>query len=160
MESLDALDHIAINDVLCRFFLAFDERDWTAMEDCLATEVFIDYSSSGREQPSVMSSTEFVKRRQDAVDTLAKHHSFSNLLLSTGADGVRGRCNYLILRFDRAFTGEGEDFYHSCRAYEFLFGRAEGAWKITNITQRALQSWGNRQLHAGTRKPEAQHIKA
>ena len=89
MESLDALDHIAINDVLCRFFLAFDERDWTAMEDCLATEVFIDYSSSGREQPSVMSSTEFVKRRQDAVDTLAKHHSFSNLL-STGADGVRG----------------------------------------------------------------------
>ena len=27
METLDALDHIAINDILCRFFLAFDERD-------------------------------------------------------------------------------------------------------------------------------------
>ena len=37
MEALDALDHIAINDVLCRFFLAFDERDWTVMENCLAT---------------------------------------------------------------------------------------------------------------------------
>jgi SnoaL-like domain len=153
-------DHIAINDVLCRFFLGFDERDWEAMEDCLAPEVFIDYSSSGREQPSTMSGAEFVRRRRAAVDTLAKHHSFSNLLLSKEGDGVRGRCNYLILRFDRDFKGEGEDFYHSCGAYEFRFGKAQGAWKITSITQRALRSWGNRQLHGGTRKAEAQDSKA
>ena len=66
METLDALDHIAINDILCRFFLAFDERDWTAMEKCLAPEVFIDYSSSGREQTRVMSGVEFVQPRHDA----------------------------------------------------------------------------------------------
>jgi hypothetical protein len=130
------------------------------MEKCLAPEVFIDYSSSGREQPSVMSGAEFVQRRRDAVDTLAKHHSFSNLLLSKEEDGVRGRCNYLILRFDRDFKGEGEDFYHSCGAYEFLFGKASDSWKITSITQRALRSWGNRQLHGGTRKTEVQDTKA
>jgi hypothetical protein len=158
MEPLDP--HIVINDLLCRFILAFDERDWAAMENCLAPEVFIDYASSGREPPSTMSSAEFVQCRRDAIDTLCKHHSFSNLLLTKEEGSVRGRCNYLILRFDRAFTGEGEDFYHSCGAYEFLFGKAKGARKITSITQRALQSWGNRQLHAGTRKAEAQHIKA
>ena len=107
-----------------------------------------------------MSGAEFVQRRRSAVDTLAKHHSFSNLLLTKEGDGVTGRCNYLILRFDRDFKGEGEDFYHACGAYEFRFGKADGAWKITSITQRALQSWGNRQLHAGTRKTEAQGIKA
>jgi hypothetical protein len=155
MATLDFSDHIAINDVLCCFFLAFDERDWTAMANCLAPEVFIDYSSSGREQPGTMSSAEFVQRRRNAVDTLAKHHSFTNLLLSKEADDVRGRCNYLILRFDRDFRGEGEDFYHSCGAYEFLFGKANGLWKITSITQRALRSWGNRQLHGGTRKAKA-----
>jgi hypothetical protein len=155
MEPLDTLNHFAINDVLCRFFLAFDERDWTAMETCLAVEVFIDYAASGREQPSTMSRSEFVQHRRNAVDTLAKHHSFSNLLLTKEEGGLRGRCNYLILRFDPAFTGEGENFYHSCGAYEFLFGRAEDAWKITSITQRALQSWGNQQLHVGTRKAEA-----
>ena len=48
------------------FFLAFDERDWAAMEKCLAPEVFIDYSSSGREQARVMSGVEFVQRRRDA----------------------------------------------------------------------------------------------
>lgn len=159
MEALDALDHIAINDVLCRFFLAFDKRDWPVMENCLASEVFIDYSSSGREQPSTMSGAEFVQRRRDAFDTLAKHHSFSNLLLSKDEDGVTGRCNYLILRFARHFEGEGEDFYHSCGAYEFGFRKAENAWKITSITQRALRSWGNRQLHGGTRGAGGEHTK-
>jgi SnoaL-like domain len=159
METLDALDHIAVNDVLCRFFLAFDERDWASMENCLSPEVFIDYASSGRETPGAMSGAEFVQRRRNAIDTLAKHHSFSNLLLTKQEDGVRGRCNYLILRFDRDFEGEGEDFYHSCGAYEFRFSKSKGAWKITSITQRALRSWGNCQLHGGSRKPDAQHLK-
>ena len=159
LQSLDPIGHIAINDVLCRFFAAFDERDWTAMANCLAPEVFIDYSSSGREQPRAMSGSEFVQRRRDAVDTLAKHHSFSNLLLSREADTVRGRCNYLILRFDRDFRGPGENFYHSCGAYEFLFSKAHGPWKITSIVQRALQSWGNSQLHGGTRKAEVRNAK-
>jgi hypothetical protein len=159
LQSLDPIDHIAINDVLCRFFAAFDERDWTAMDGCLAPEVFIDYSSSGREQPRAMSGSEFVQRRRDAVDSLAKHHSFSNLLLSREADTVRGRCNYLILRFDRDFRGPGENFYHSCGAYEFLFSKAHGPWKITSIVQRALQSWGNSQLHGGTRKAEVRDAK-
>jgi hypothetical protein len=160
LQSLDPIDHIAINDVLCRFFAAFDELDWTAMDSCLAPEVFIDYSSSGREEPRAMSGSEFVQRRRDAVDTLAKHHSFSNLLLSREADTVRGRCNYLILRFDRDFRGPGENFYHSCGAYEFLFSKAHGPWKITSIVQRALQSWGNSQLHGGTRKAEVRNAKA
>ncbi|GEO16173.1 nuclear transport factor 2 family protein [Microvirga aerophila] len=128
------------------------------MEASLGTEVFIDYASSGREQPITMSGAEFVQRRRNAIDTLSKHHSFSNLLLTRDVDGVKGRCNYLILRFDRDF--KGEDFYHSCGAYEFRFGKADDAWKITSVTQRALQSWGNRQLHAGTCKTDAQDIKA
>jgi hypothetical protein len=52
METLNALDHIAINDVLCRFLLAFDERVWAAMENCLATEVFIDMPRSGGNNPA------------------------------------------------------------------------------------------------------------
>ncbi|MXQ14371.1 hypothetical protein GR328_23555 [Microvirga makkahensis] len=147
MAVVDALDHISINDLLCRFFLAFDERNWASMADCLAPEVFIDYSTSGREQPGTMTNSEFVQRRQSVTDTLTKHHSFSNLLLSCEAAVVRGRCNYLILRFDRDFSGAGEDFYHSCGAYEFMFGKVDGSWRITSIVQNALRSWGNRHLH-------------
>jgi 3-phenylpropionate/cinnamic acid dioxygenase small subunit len=155
VEALGSSDQLGISDVLCRFFLAFDERDWEAMANCLAAEVFIDYSSSGREQPGVMSGHDFVQRRRGVVDTLLKHHSFSNLLLSKEADGVRARCNYLILRFNPEHQGEGEDYYHSCGAYEFLFRKAQDSWKIASITQRALRSWGNRELHGGSRKAQS-----
>ncbi|GEO17011.1 hypothetical protein [Microvirga aerophila] len=60
----------------------------------------------------------------------------------------------LILRFDRDFEGEGEGFYHSCEAHQLLFGKAEGAWKTTSITQEALRSGGNRQLHEGSWETE------
>ena len=51
LDDLDALDHIAINDVLCRFFTAFDERDWTAMANCLAPEVFMTIPHQGASCP-------------------------------------------------------------------------------------------------------------
>lgn len=125
------------------------------MVECLAPQVAIDYSSSGREQPTTMSGQEFVSRRQNAVDRLAKHHSFSNLLIMRGADGsaVNARCNYLILRFDSA--GSGEDFFHSCGSYEFLFNDIQGDWKISSIKQNALQSWGNSSLHGGSSQGQA-----
>lgn len=145
-------EFMAINDSLSRFFLAFDQRDWPAMTDCLAAKVHIDYASSGREQPSLMSNQDFVQRRKDAVDSLNKHHSFSNLLLEKTAKGINARCNYLILRFADQVSEAADDFYHSCGAYEFVFQDVDGQLKIASITQRALRSWGNRELHGGSRK--------
>ncbi|MCQ4313240.1 nuclear transport factor 2 family protein [Pseudomonas stutzeri] len=149
MKAIDTTIFLQINDLLCQFFLSFDRRDWPAMVECLAPLVAIDYSSSGREQPTTMSGQDFVSRRQNAVDRLAKHHSFSNLLIARGADErtVSARCNYLILRFDSAGSG---DFFHSCGSYEFLFDDIQGDWKISSIKQNALRSWGNSSLHGGS----------
>lgn len=152
MTSVSTDEFMAVNDTLSRFFLAFDDRDWQLMGGCLAPQLHIDYASSGREQPGTMSNQAFVQRRQNAVDNLNKHHSFSNLLLSKSAEGIKARCNYLILRFDSSERTEGDDFFHSCGAYEFVLSEVDGQLKITSITQRALRSWGNRQLHGGSRK--------
>lgn len=155
MKTVDPSVFIQINDLLCRFFLSFDRRDWPAMVECLAPQVAVDYSSSGREQPTTMTGQDFVSRRQSAVDTLAKHHSFSNLLVTTGADEhvVSARCNYLILRFDTA--GSDEDFFHSCGSYAFGFECMDGIWAISSIKQDALRSWGNASLHGGSSKGRA-----
>lgn len=155
MKAVSPNDFIEVNDVLCRFFLSFDRRDWASMADCLSSLVFIDYSSSGREKPSTMSGKDFIKRRENAVDSLAKHHSFSNLLQSyeQDEDSVSARCNYLILRFGDSQSRDiaGENFFHSCGAYEFLLSRVDDCWKISSIKQHALQSWGNKSLHGGSR---------
>jgi hypothetical protein len=156
VESVEPEVFVQVNDVLCRFFLCFDQRDWPSMVDCLGSEVAIDYVSSGRERPTTMTGRDFVSRRQNAADTLAKHHSFSNLLITPGPDAgiVRARCNYLILRFDlsQERPDSGEDFFHSCGGYEFELSDLEGEWKISGIKQDALRSWGNASLHGGSAK--------
>lgn len=141
-----------VHDLLCRFFLCFDERGWAMMETLLAAEVSVDYASSGREAPSRMSGPAFVARRRDAVDTLSKQHSFSNLDVTMAPEGLRARCNYLILRFSQDQVAGGDDFFHSCGAYFFDFVRGDGSLKISGITQHLLRSWGNRDLHGGSRK--------
>lgn len=155
MKAVSPIDFVAVNDALCRFFLSFDTRDWALMTECLSSLVFIDYSSSGREDPSTMSGEDFVKRRENAVDNLAKHHSFSNLLLSydQDEDSVSARCNYLILRFgeSESLNIAGDNFFHSCGTYEFSLSRASNGWRISSIRQHALKSWGNKSLHRGSR---------
>jgi len=155
MRTVDPTVFMQINDLLCRFFLSFDNRDWPAMVECLAHEIAVDYSSSGREQPTTLSGQAFVDGRQNAVDRLAKHHSFSNLLITGGVDerGVDAQCNYLILRFDPA--GSDEDFFHSCGNYEFGFANMEEGWKIASIKQNMLRSWGKRSLHGGSSQGKA-----
>jgi hypothetical protein len=150
MSAVDQEAERAITNLLSRFFLAFDERDWDAMATLLAPEVFIDYASSGREEPSAMSGSAFVARRRGAVDDLAKQHSYSNLLLSRDGESVTGRCNYLILRFAKSKPSVGEDFYHSCGSYRFSFQQDGNVWQIKSITQHALRSWGNSNLHGAS----------
>lgn len=153
MKSLDPNLFVQIHDVLCRFFLSFDQRDWPSMVECLAPQVSIDYASSGRESPSTMSGRDFVARRQNAVDSLTKQHSFSNLLITQEADEgvVSARCNYLILRFELSQKSAAEEnFFHSCGNYEFQLCEMQGEWKISSIKQNALQSWGNAALHGGS----------
>lgn len=148
---------VQINDLLGRFFLSFDQKDWSAMADCLAPQVAIDYASSGREPPSTMSGDDFVSRRRDAsvADGLSKQHSFSNLLITPQDDEntVSVRCNYLILRFalPGVLSEAEDDFFHSCGSYQFLLCDIEGKWKISSITQHALRSWGNADLHQSSR---------
>ncbi|SHM25033.1 nuclear transport factor 2 family protein [Halomonas cupida] len=154
MRTVDPDVFVQINDVLCRFFLSFDQRDWPTMAECLAPQVTIDYSSSGREPPSTMSGDDFVRRRQNAVDSLSKQHGFSNLLITPQPDEkvVSARCNYLIMRFalSREFSTAEKDFFHSCGSYQFLLGKIESEWKISSIKQNTLHSWGNAALHGGS----------
>lgn len=146
---------LAVHTTLCRFFSAFDKRDWASMVDCLAIEIFIDYSSSGRETPTKMTGEDFVNRRKMAIDNLSKQHSFSNLLISDYPDEkkVTASCNYLILRFDVSNTNQSDNFFHSCGQYEFELSHIVSGYKISSIKQSKLQSWGNKKLHGGSNTP-------
>ena len=150
---MDSTLYFGVHTTLCRFFAAFDKRDWASMGNCLTPEIFIDYSSSGRESAVTMTGEAFVNNRKSAVDNLTKQHSFSNLYIRGHADeaGIFASCNYLILRFDLSNPSQSDNFFHSCGQYEFTLEQHADDLKISSIKQLKLQSWGNESLRGGSK---------
>jgi hypothetical protein len=145
-------DHVAhtlaINDLLTRFFQAFDEKNWPLMRDCLCVEVYTDYSSFRRVPAATISADRYVEQRRAALHALDMQHNFLNLRVEPDAAGVAAtaRCNFTILRFHASYDGH----YHSQGHYLFAFVKAGGPWKISRIVQHLLRSQGDPEIHGAT----------
>jgi SnoaL-like domain len=150
----DSVRHeIAINDLLTRFFRAFDEKDWSTLRDCLCDRVFTDYSSFRGEPASTISGDEYVEQRRVALEELDTEHDFLDLSVESGADAewATARCDYVVLRFHSSFDGANDQYFHSYGRYRFGCAKIGGAWKIARITQSLLRNEGNREIHGATR---------
>jgi 3-phenylpropionate/cinnamic acid dioxygenase small subunit len=144
---------LAINDLLSRFFQAFDAKDWPAMRECLCDQVFTD-SSSFRQVPSAtIWADTFVDQRRIALQALEMQHNFLNLRVELDADGgaATARCNYVIHRFHRAMESIDDDYFHSYGHYVFGFVNECGTWKIAGITQTVVRNVGNLEIHGALR---------
>jgi SnoaL-like domain len=142
-------DHIThtldINDLLTRFFQAFDEKNWPMMRGCLCDEVDTDYSSFRGVPPATISADHYVEQRRSALHTLDMQHNFLNLRVefAEATDTATARCNYIVYRFHTAYDG----YYHSQGHYLFGFTVRDGAWKISRIVQHLLRSQGDPEIH-------------
>jgi hypothetical protein len=144
---------VAINDLLSRFFLAFDAKDWSAMRGCLCDEVFTDYSSFRQVPSATIPADMFVEQRRTALQALEMQHNFLNLCVEFDADATAAtaRCNYVIHRFHRALDAIDDDYFHSYGHYVFGFVNVEGRWRIAGITQTVVRNVGNLNIHGAFR---------
>jgi 3-phenylpropionate/cinnamic acid dioxygenase small subunit len=142
-----------IHDLLCRFMLAFDDKDWDLLRTCLADIVRCDYSSLRGTPPGEEAADAYVARRREALSPLAMQHSFSNLLVEVHGDHARARCNFTIHRFAPDFDGTPRTFFHTYGHYRFELSRAQGGFRIRAITQVVLQNHGNPAIHRGAAQP-------
>jgi hypothetical protein len=136
---------LEINDLLTRFFQAFDEKDWPAMRDCLCEVVFTDYSSFRRVPAATITADRYVEQRRRALQALDTQHNFLNLRVELDQAGATAtaRCNYMIQRFHSLYDG----YYHSQGHYLFAFTMAGGVWRISRIVQHLLRSQGDPEIH-------------
>jgi hypothetical protein len=137
-----------INELLTRFFLALDDRNWRMMRDCLSDLVFADYSSAGAAASTVWADR-YVEDRRTALGGRALQHSFANLRVELDAAGetAMARCNYVVRRLHSAPDETGHSQVQSCGVYFFAFADVRGMWKITSITQHRMRNRGNRGIH-------------
>jgi 3-phenylpropionate/cinnamic acid dioxygenase small subunit len=152
MAAMSTADHRDVHELLCRFMRAFDDKDWTALRDCLDTTVRCDYSSFRGTPPADVSGDRYVADRRAALSDLRMQHDFSNLTVAAEGDAAVARCNYVIHRFAADFDGVSPlGFFHSYGRYAFGLRRIAGRWRIAAITQQHLASHGNPGLHGGVR---------
>lgn len=146
-------DKFAINDLLARFFQAFDDKNWRMMRGCLHNVVQTDYSSFRDVPPATTSAERYVEQRRAALHTLDMQHNFLNLQIefASGDPEATARCNYMIYRFDPSSDNHADNFFHSYGHYVFTLIKADREWRIRAITQNLLCNRGNPDIHGATR---------
>jgi 3-phenylpropionate/cinnamic acid dioxygenase small subunit len=148
----DPAIHNAINDLLTRFFQAFDEKNWRTIRACLCDEVFADCSSFRNSPPAMMTGDQYVEQRRFALRSLDTQHNIANLRvwLDESTQTATARCNFVIHRFGPSVDGDGGDYFHSYGSYEFVFVCGNPGWRILHIAQELLRSVGDGQIHGAT----------
>jgi hypothetical protein len=150
-----AADRLVINDLLTRFFQAFDDHDWAMLRRCLCDEIFADYSSFRGVPAAMIAADDYVAQRRTALQALRTQHNFLNLRVEPGRPGTAAaRCNYIIHRFHPSFDGANGRCFHSYGDYFFEFADAAGGWRISRITQHLLHNDGDKEIHGATRTPD------
>lgn len=149
-------DVLALQNLIARFAASFDLKDWSALEACLAPQVFTDYSDLRGTPPETLSAAEYVRLRKEALAPLTTHHLLGGLELDfPAAESAVCRASMLIWRIQNVPKGstlrDAEEFHTHC-IYTFRLVKAAGQWKISGIVQKVLWNSGQASIHAGVKK--------
>ncbi len=143
-------DRAEITDMILRLAYAMDMQDWTALRDCLANELDVDYTALRGETRRIMSADDFVEKRAKDLAGLRTQHISTNHLVSIHGDHAECTSCFLIHRVDPAKTEDN----HFDTAGHYLHGltRTANGWRIDRIRQTVLWNRGNPEIHGALRR--------
>jgi hypothetical protein len=132
-------DRLEINDVLHRYALALDSRDWELLRSCFtadAVAVYFDPADSNEGVDAI------VARCWSALQGLdASQHMIGTALASVDGDTASATC---YLHAQHVFRGApGGDHYLIAGRYEDRLVRTDAGWRIQHRTLHFSWSRGN-----------------
>jgi hypothetical protein len=149
-------DVLALQNLIARFAASFDLKDWSALEACLAPQVFTDYSDLRGTPPQTLSAAEYVRLRKEALTPLTTHHLLGGLELEfPAAESAVCRASMLIWRVQNvpkeSTLRDAEVEFHTHCLYTFHLVRQADAWIISGIIQKVLWNSGTPEIHRGVK---------
>ena len=137
-----------IRDLLHRFAMAIDDRDWTAFHECLCDEVSVQLDSSiGGSDPTPQDAREWVANARSFFDPLdATHHQLTVYRVELRGDEASVLTYFRAGHYKKHLAG-GATFDQVGR-YEHQCIRADGQWRIAKWVQKIAYSEGNAALLA------------
>jgi hypothetical protein len=142
-------DRQTIIDVIVRFGRALDDKDWTALTECLEPEIDADYSSFRGTPRARLSSQEFVNLRRVGLTGLVTEHLGNEYRVDIVGSTASCECEFTIRRWP--VDSRDARFFHSCGTYRFSLSRQSQGWRISGITQVVIRSEGDPAIHGALR---------
>jgi hypothetical protein len=137
-------ERFELQQLVARFANCFDLKDWAGLGECLASDLYTDYSDLRGTPPETMSKQKFVELRRSALHELQTHHLSGNVEVSLQGESAKLKVSMVIYRRNDA----GETLNTHC-LYFFGAVRGESGWVLDSITQKVFINDGQTAIHKG-----------
>lgn len=133
-------DRVEIIDLMNRYALSVDLRDWAGYRSCFADEIELDMSSPG--WPDKISADEWVDRIRAGIMVLdATQHQMSNHTINV--DGDQADSITYVRATHHLPSDEGDSQHTIVGYYNNKLIRTEQGWKIRRFNLTNLWNEGN-----------------
>ena len=133
-----------IQQVISRFANSFDLKDWDGLSSCLSQSLYVDYSDLRGTPPKMMTASEYVRLRREALQPLKTHHLSGNFEIQiTNEYSATCRFSMAIWR-----ESDNDEFITHC-VYHVNLIKETDDWKINRIAQKVLWNIGKAAVHVG-----------
>jgi len=144
-----------VHDVMHRYALAVDTKDWAALRSVFTPEITADFRSFGAKAVWSGPADEWVAQVRSTIEGMdATQHLMANHLYTVEGDGARGTSYIQALHVCR--NDWGGDTYTVGGHYEVEMARAAGEWRIARYALVCTWHAGDRHvLKAAARRSAA-----
>ncbi len=139
-------DRLAIIEATTRMAWHVDRRDWDELEDVLADEVLLDYSSLSGGEPATLPRAQIIGSWVSVLGALdATQHLVSNHLVAI--DGDTAVCTAAFQATHVLSNPHGGPVWTLGGHYRFQLARAAASgWRITGVEMIADWASGNQRI--------------
>jgi 3-phenylpropionate/cinnamic acid dioxygenase small subunit len=115
-----------IVDAVTRLFLATDDRDWGAVQECFADEVVFSMAGSTPETKTPDAISGMWETTLDPIEAL--HHQVGNFVVKTQGDAADVFCYGIAYHYKPTRSGRNTRVFVG--SYDLHLARVQGEWKI------------------------------
>ncbi len=136
-----------INGVVVRLFVATDQRNWRAVEQCFAPKVTVDFSSMNGSPASLLTRQELVQSWKAVLPGFeSTHHQLGNFITTAKSDSAHVFCYVTASHY---LPHEDGSLWTVVGSYDFdLTKNRSRQWEITKMAFNFKYQAGNTDLPA------------
>ena len=142
---MSAEDRLAVHDVMHRYALAIDTKNWELLETVFADQITTDFRSFGGKEAFEGPAAGWIDTIRSTIDGMdATQHMMSNHLYEINGDRARGTTYIRALHVCK--NDRGDDDYTVGGHYTVEMVRGSGGWRIVKYALQVTWHDGNRSV--------------